>query len=49
MPSAVNLFRLALVYRVLAEALIPDLIRVLREEIREREEKVRGATTGRHD
>lgn len=40
LPSALNIFRLSIIYRVLMDALFMDHIRALREEIREREKKL---------
>ena len=39
-PNTINVFKLALLYGVLADALFADLRRVLKEEIRAREEKI---------
>lgn len=43
LPSAINLFRLAVLYRVfMFDALFPDLFCSLKEEIKEQEEKFFG-------
>lgn len=40
LPSALNIFRLSIIYRVLIDALFIDHIRELRKDIHEREKKV---------
>lgn len=40
LPSALNLFKLASLYRTMADALFIDLLRVLRSDLHKREEKV---------
>jgi transcriptional regulator with XRE-family HTH domain len=40
LPSALNLFRLASLYRTMADALFIDLLRALRSDLHKREEKV---------
>ena len=47
-PNIVNLFKLAIIYRVLPDALFIDLVRDLREEIRKGEEKVLGNVSERN-
>lgn len=42
LPSAMNLLRLSVVYRVMADAIFPDLLRSLREELRKQEEEFFG-------
>jgi len=41
-PSLVNAVRLSVIYRVMVDALCGDLVRFLREEIREREKLLIG-------
>lgn len=40
MPTAINLFKLAAVYRTLVNALYIDTLRDIREEVRKRERHV---------
>ena len=40
LPNTINLFKLAVLYRTMSDALFIDLIRELRSEILKREEKV---------
>jgi transcriptional regulator with XRE-family HTH domain len=40
LPSAVNLFKLAVLYRTIADSLFIDLLKTLKVEINKREEKV---------
>jgi transcriptional regulator with XRE-family HTH domain len=40
LPNTINLFKLAVLYRTMSDALFIDLIRKLRSEIQKREEKV---------
>ena len=40
MPSALNLFRLASLYRTMADALFIDLLRALRSDLHKKEERV---------
>ncbi len=40
LPNSLNIFRLSLLYRTLIDALFIDLMRLLKEDIRKREEKV---------
>ena len=49
LPSALNVFRLSIIFRVLVDAPFIDHIRALREEIRARETQLlpRGANAGR--
>ncbi len=51
MPSAMNLLRLSVVYRVMVDAVFPDLLRSLRQELKKREEEMlgQGSTSSRHD
>lgn len=51
MPSAMNLLRLSVVYRVMVDAVFPDLLRSLRQELKKREEELLGqrSTSSRHD
>jgi transcriptional regulator with XRE-family HTH domain len=42
LPSYVNVVRLSLVYRTMADALFRDLYRTLREEITRREKEILG-------
>ena len=39
MPSSFNLFRLSILYKTMADSLFMDLIRKLREEIKEKEKE----------
>ena len=39
LPNTMNLFRLASLYRTMTDALFIDLLRMLREDLRVREEK----------
>ena len=43
LPSLANALRLSAVYRVMVDAMFPDLFRSFREEIRGREEKLFGS------
>lgn len=43
MPSSLNLFKLASLYRTMADALFIDLLRALRNDLHKREEKVLGS------
>ncbi len=43
LPNSLNIFKLSLLYRTLVDALFLDLIRTLKEDIREREESVLNA------
>ena len=40
LPNSLNIFRLSLLYRTLVDALFIDLMRLLKKDLREREEKV---------
>ncbi len=40
LPNSLNIFKLSLLYRTLIDALFIDLMRLLKEDIRKREEKV---------
>lgn len=40
LPSTMNLFRLASLYRIMTDALFIDLLKALRDDLRKREEKV---------
>ena len=40
LPNSLNIFRLSLLYRTLIDVLFIDLMRLLKEDIRKREEKV---------
>lgn len=40
MPSYLNVLRLAIVYRTMTDALFIDLMRLLRDDIRKKEERV---------
>ena len=40
LPSTLNLFRLAALYRTMVDALLIDLLRELREDLHKREEEV---------
>jgi transcriptional regulator with XRE-family HTH domain len=40
MPNCWNVFKLAVLYRTMADALFIDLLRVLREELYQKEEKI---------
>ena len=40
LPNTINLFKLAVLYRTMSDALFIDLMRELRSEIQKREEKV---------
>ncbi len=40
LPNSLNIFRLSLLYRTLVDALFIDLMRLLKEDLRKREEKV---------
>ena len=40
LPSSMNIFRLSLLYRTLVDALFIDLMRLLKADLRKREEKV---------
>ncbi len=40
LPNSMNIFKLSLLYRTLVDALFIDLMRLLKEEIQKREEKV---------
>jgi transcriptional regulator with XRE-family HTH domain len=44
-PSTLNLFRLATLYRTIADALFIDMLRVLRDDVHKREEKVLNIST----
>jgi len=46
LPNALNIFRLAVLYRTMADALFIDLLRALRDELHKREEEVLGNKTG---
>lgn len=49
LPSLANALRLAVVYRVMVDAIFSDLLRDLREEIVKREDELRSRkTTVRH-
>lgn len=39
-PNAMNMFRLAILYRTMADALYIDQIRILRDEIKKKREKL---------
>ncbi|HUI28929.1 MAG TPA: helix-turn-helix transcriptional regulator [Candidatus Acidoferrales bacterium] len=41
-PSVKNLFRLAIIYRVLVDAIFPDLYHSLKEELKKREDDLFG-------
>jgi transcriptional regulator with XRE-family HTH domain len=45
LPKSWNLFKLASLYRTMVDALYIDLIRLLREEVRQAEDKMRQAKT----
>ena len=45
MPSTFNLFRLATLYRTMADALFVDVLRALRDDVYKREEKVLNIST----
>lgn len=40
LPSVLNLFKLAVLYRTMADALFIDLVRALRSDLHKREERV---------
>lgn len=40
LPSVLNLFKLAVLYRTMADALFIDLVRALRNDLHKREERV---------
>ncbi len=40
MPNTLNLFRLATLYRTMADALFIDMVRALRDDVHRREKKV---------
>ncbi len=40
LPNSMNIFKLSLLYRTLIDVLFIDLMRLLKEDIRKREEKV---------
>ncbi len=40
LPNTLNIFRLSLLYRTLIDVLFIDLMRLLKEDIRKREEKI---------
>ncbi|MHC4270437.1 MAG: helix-turn-helix transcriptional regulator [Planctomycetota bacterium] len=40
LPNSLNIFRLSLLYRTLIDVLFIDLMRLLKEDLRKREEKV---------
>ena len=46
-PSLLNAFWLALLYRTMVDALFIDWVRLLREELRKREEEVLGQSKDR--
>ena len=48
LPSVMNALRLAVVYRVMVDAIFPDLLRSLREELKEKEEKLIGKKSDSH-
>jgi len=41
LPSTRNLFKLAVLYRTMSDALFVDLINEIREDLRKREEKIK--------
>ncbi len=43
LPNSLNIFKLSLLYRTLIDVLFIDLMRLLKEDIRKREEKVLNA------
>jgi len=40
LPSALNIFKLAILYRTMAEALFINLVKMMKEKVLKREEKV---------
>ncbi len=40
LPNSLNIFRLSLLYRTLIDVLFVDLMRLLKEDLRKREENV---------
>lgn len=40
LPNSLNIFKLSLLYRTLVDALFIDLMRLLKKDLREREENV---------
>lgn len=49
LPSALNIFRLAVLYRTMADALFIDLLRALKDQLRKKEEEVlRNRTRGQN-
>ena len=40
LPTAINMFKLAALYRTLVDALYIDVLRQIREEVKRREEKI---------
>jgi len=47
LPCTLNLFKLSALYRTMADALFIDLLRVVKSDLRKREEKVLRAKTAR--
>jgi transcriptional regulator with XRE-family HTH domain len=47
MPSALNLFRLAALYRTMTDAFYMDLLRGLRNDLHKREERILRRKTGK--
>lgn len=47
LPTPMNMFRLAALYRTLVDALYIDVLRSVREEVRNREQRI--LTAKRHD
>lgn len=40
LPNTINIFKLAIVYRTMTDALFPDLLKALKSDIQKREDKV---------
>ena len=40
LPNTINIFKLAIIYRTMVDALFPDLLMTLRSDIQKREDKV---------
>ena len=43
LPNTLNVFKLALLYRTMADPMFPDLTRMLRDELIKREEQLQRA------
>jgi transcriptional regulator with XRE-family HTH domain len=40
LPNTINIFKLAIIYRTMADALFPDLLKALKSDIQKREDQV---------